>query len=164
MQPFDNTDAMSNWRPDIERLRNNGKKVTQTAVDLKVASELTLLTEQDVFYRGRSAIQLAEHASFETVAALLWNVDEQHVFPRQAPATPRLFAPLDALMSDQRDVDRATALFPVLEAADPRSYDLSPHEMARTGGDVLRWLATLTVRAIEPCAEPIHLFVALEAE
>ena len=81
------------WRPDIERLRNNGKKVTQATIDPKVASELTLLTEQDVFYRGRSAIQLAEHASFETVAALLWNVDEQQVFPRQAPAAPAFLRP-----------------------------------------------------------------------
>jgi len=32
--------------------------------------------------------------------------------------------------------------------------------MARTGADVLRWLATLTVRAKEPCCEPIHLFLA----
>jgi citrate synthase len=141
-------------------LAKKWQKVMQATTDLKVASELTLLTEQDVFYRGQSAIQLAEHASFETVAALLWNVDEQQVFPRQAPATPRLFAPLDALMSDQCDVDRATALFPILEAADPRSYDLSPHGMARTGGDVLRWLATLTVHAKEPCCEPIHLFIA----
>jgi len=148
------------WRPDIERLRKNGKSMPQASVDLKVDSEITLLTEEDVFYRGRSAIKLAEHASFESVAALLWNVEESDVFSNQAPSTPALFAPLDQLMSQQLDVDRATALFPVLEAADPRSYDLSPAGMARTGAEVLRWLATLTVRAKKPCCEPIHLFVA----
>jgi len=148
------------WRPDIERLRKNGKSVPQATIDLKVESELTLLTEDDIFYRGRSAIKLAEHASFEAVAALLWNASEEQIFSRQAPSTPALFAPLDELMSQQPDVDRATALFPVLEAADPRSYDLTPLGMVRTGVDVLRWLATLTVRAKEPCCEPIHLFVA----
>jgi citrate synthase len=148
------------WRPDIERLRKNGKSNPQASVDLKVDSEITLLTEEDVFYRGRSAIKLAEHASFETVASLLWNVEEAQVFSDQVPNAPALFAPLDKLMSQQLDVDRAIALFPVLEAADPRSYDLSPVGMARTGAEILRWLATLTVRAKEPCCEPIHLFVA----
>jgi len=136
--------------------------VSQSAADFRAESELTLLTEVDLFYRGRSAIKLAERASFESVAALLWNVDESHAFSDQPPAVPELFAALDTIMSQQLDVDRATALFPVLEAADPRSYDLSPAGMARTGADVLRWLATLTVRAKEPCCEPIHLFVARE--
>jgi citrate synthase len=148
------------WRPDIERLRKNGKALPPSSFDLSANSELTLLTEDDVFYRGRSAIKLAEQATFETVAALLWNTDEATIFSSQAPNTPVLFAPLDELMSGQRDVDRATVLFPILEAANPRSYDLSRIGMARTGVDVLRWLATLTVRAKEPCCEPIHLFVA----
>lgn len=148
------------WRPDIERLRKNGKRAAQAPVDLKADSEMTLLTDEDVFYRGRSTIQLAEHSSFEAVAALLWNVEEAQVFSDQPPHTPPLFSPLDELLSQQLDVDRATALFPFLEAADPRSYDLSAFGMARTGADVLRWLATLTVHAKEPCCEPIHLFVA----
>jgi citrate synthase len=148
------------WRPDIERLRKNGKSLPQASLDLTVDSELTLLTEDDVFYRGRSAISLAETASFESVAALLWNADEAQTFSRPAPSPPKLFAPLDKLMSEQRDVDRATALFPIFEAADIKSYDLTPLGMAHTGVDVLRWLATLTVRAKVPCGEPIHLFVA----
>lgn len=148
------------WRPDIERLRKNGKSMPQASLDLTVDSELTLLTEDDVFYRGRSAIALAETASFETVAALLWNADEAEIFSRPAPSPPMLFAPLVKLMSEQRDVDRATALFPIFEAADIKSYDLTPLGMAHTGVDVLRWLATLTVRAKDPCGEPIHLFIA----
>jgi citrate synthase len=148
------------WRPDIERLRKNGASLPQASIDLAIDSELTLLTEDDVFYRGRSAIALSEQASFETVAALLWNAEETRVFSQQSPATPALFETIDDLMSQQLDVDRATALFPLLEAADARSYDLSPAGMARTGADVLRWLATLTVRAKKPCCEPIHLFLA----
>lgn len=148
------------WRADIDRLRKNGKRNPQASLDFSVDSELTLLTEDDVFYRGRSAIKFAEHTSFESVAAFLWNADETQIFSRQPPIVPALFAPLDKLMSRQQDVDRATALFPFLEAADPRSYDLSPAGMARTGADVLRWLATLTVHAKDPCCEPIHLYVA----
>ena len=159
-QPVPGSKQRRYWRPDIERLRKNGASLPQASLDLKIDSELTLLTEDDVFYRGRSAIALSETASFETVAALLWNAEETQVFSQQPPNTPALFHTLDEVMSQQPDVDRATAIFPLLEAADPRSYDLSPAGMARTGADVLRWLATLTVRAKEPCCEPIHLFLA----
>ena len=149
------------WRADIERLRQKGRGAPAAPPgDLKDESELTFITDSDLFYRGRSVLQLAEHASFEEVAALLWDADEKQVFSARRPNTPALFAPLDKLLSDQADVDRATALFPFLEAADPRAYDLSPAGMARTGADVLRWLAALTVHAKEPSSEPIHLFLA----
>lgn len=147
------------WRADIERLRHKGKGPAPVG-DLKEESELTFITDADLFYRGRSALQLASHASFEQVAALLWNADQEEAFSARRPAIPPLFASLDKLLAHQADVDRATALFPILEEADPRSYDLSPAGMARTGADVLRWLAALTVRAKAPSIEPIHLFVA----
>jgi len=159
-QPIPGSKQRRYWRPDIERLRKNGTSLPQASIDLKIDSELTLLTEDDVFYRGRSAIGLSEQASFETVAAFLWSAEESAIFSAQPPVIPALFAALENVMLHQRDVDRATALFPLLEAADPRSYDLTPLGMARTGADVLRWLATLTVHAKEPCFEPIHLFIA----
>ncbi|MGI8839276.1 MAG: citrate/2-methylcitrate synthase [Caulobacteraceae bacterium] len=151
------------WRADIERLRRKGAAAAPIP-DLEEESQLTFITDADLFYRGRSALGLAERASFEDVAALLWNADEAEIFPRRRPATPALFAPLEALLQDQPDVDRATALFPILEEADPRAYDLSPTGMARTGADVLRWLAALTVRATAPPCEPIHLFVARQLD
>jgi citrate synthase len=147
------------WRADIERLRQKQKADAPPGA-LTEESELTFITDADLFYRGRSATRLAEHASFEEVAALLWNADEKQVFSPQPPSTSALFAPVDSLLKEQPDVDRATALFPLLEGADPRAYDLSPTGMARTGADVLRWLAALTVRAKAPSSEPIHQFIA----
>lgn len=148
------------WRMDVERLRQRGKEAVPAASgSIKEESDLTFITDADLFYRGRSAVQLSERASFEEVAALLWNADEKQVFSTQHPIVPPLFARLDKLLAAQSDVDRATALFPILESADPRSFDLSAAGMARTGADVLRWLAALTVRATEPSSEPIHIFL-----
>ena len=158
-QPVPGSKYRRYWRPDIERLRKGNKNLAITMSAVKAESEITLLTEEDLFYRGRSAIKLSANASFESIAALLWNVKEEEIFARRPLQVPALFKPLDSLMSKQLDVDRATALFPMFEAADTRSYDLSPAGMARTGADVLRWLASLTVRAKKPCSEPIHLFL-----
>lgn len=158
-QPIPGTKSKRYWRADIERLRR-GRGAALGSAEMKEESELTFITETDLFYRGRSATQLAETATFEEVAALLWNADPERAFPTERPIAHPLLGPLDALLRGQPDVDRAASLFPVLEEADPRAYDLSAAGMARTGGDVLRWLAALSVRASEPSSEPIHLFVA----
>lgn len=148
------------WRMDIERLRQKGKGAQPPpSSSIKEESDITFIGDDDLFFRGQSATQLADSASFEEVAALLWNVDQKEVFDTNRPQAPSLIARLDKLLSDQSDVDRATALFPILESADPRAFDLSLAGMARTGADVLRWLAALTVRSTEPTSEPIHLFL-----
>jgi citrate synthase len=53
-------------------------------------------------------------------------------------------------------LDQALALFPLLERANPRSQDLSPLGMARTGADVLRAFCALVLSRPHPVAEPIH--------
>jgi len=61
----------------------------------KSTARLTLLTEDDVFYRGRSAIALSETASFETVAALLWNAErDAGVLSTNRPLLPPFFTHL----------------------------------------------------------------------
>ena len=159
-QPIPGSKFRRYWRPDIERLRKSNREILPAAAAVRAESEITLLTEDDLFYRGRSVIKLSASASFESVAALLWNAKEEQIFTRQPLKVPPLFKPLESLMARQPDVDRATAMFPLLEVSDTRSYDLSPLGMARTGADVLRWLATLAVHAKKPCCEPIHLFLA----
>jgi citrate synthase len=116
-----------------------------------------LLTERGPYYRGRSAIELAESASLEDVAALLWQVDERDVFTPAAPRCGKNFKALDRLLSSEAGVDRAIAHFPFLEHANPRSYNLSPGCMARTGADVVRWLAAIMLGQGTAHTDPIHV-------
>jgi citrate synthase len=67
---------------------------------------------------------------------------------------------MDALLGNESELNRATALFTLLEQVNPKAYDLSPLGMARTGADILRCLAAITVHSAEPSAEPIPSFVA----
>jgi len=148
------------WKADIEQLRHKKAPAKTAGAPFSQDSEITLITEDALFYRGRNVAELAEHASLEAVAALLWGRDEQEIFVDKAPQAPAIWPALDQLLRNESQINRATALFPLLEEANPRAYDLSHAGMARSGADILRWLAAITVGAPLPSAEAIHLFVA----
>ncbi len=159
--PIPGTRQRRYWRVDIERLcRKGAEPAPFIQSSLADESEITFITTTDLFYRGHSVTDLAQRASFEETACLLWGADEELAFARKAPITPPLFARIDKLLVKQMDIDRATILLPILEGVDPRDFDLSPSGMARTGADVLRWLAALTVHAKGPSSDPIHHFLA----
>jgi citrate synthase len=158
--PIPGTRKRRYWKSDIDRLLDKKLPAPITPGPLKHESEITLLTGSDVFYRGQNAVELAEHASFESVAALLWGFKEEEVFGKVPPKIPPLFRQMDKLLAKESEINRATALFALLEQANPRAYDLSAIGMARTGVDILRCLAAITVRTAKVTAEPIHLFVA----
>jgi citrate synthase len=162
--PIPGTRKRRYWKADIERLRDKKLPAPITPGPLKHESEITLLTGSDVFYRGRNAVELAENSSFESVAALLWGFKEEDVFGKVPPKIPPLFKQMDKLLAKESEINRATALFTLLEQANPKAYDLSALGMARTGVDILRCLAAITLRTSKVTAEPLHLFVARNRE
>jgi len=148
------------WRADIERLCSGDNADSESARSgVSQESEITLITPQGPYYRGRSALELAETFTLEATAAHLWQVDEQSVF---SPALPRSPAELRAILralNESSAVDKASALFPLIEHANPRAFDLSPSGMCKTGADVLRWYSALLVGNDRPRADPIHATV-----
>ena len=103
---------------------------------------------------------MAEHATLEEVAGILWNSDTREVFGANLGKAIPLVAQVLKLLRGYGDVDLATALFPLLEQADPRAYDLTPAGMVRTGADLLRWLSAIVVRRAAPLDPPIHASLA----
>lgn len=149
------------WRADVESIKAKGGPGGDSA-DNRRESEITLLTTDDIYYRGQSAWALSETASLEEVASLLWGVNVDDVFTGVIPRAPAIWSRLDPLVASESQVNRIAVLFPLLEEANPRAYDLSPLGMARTGVDILRWFAAITLHAKKPTAEPIHGFVGRE--
>jgi citrate synthase len=153
------TRARLYWRPDIERLMGSGALQPWPALahgpDESPDSEITLLTKHGLYYRGRDAIELAESAPFETVAALLWGVDEAVTFTATPPAVAATYAPARRLLESQTPIERAIVLLPLIEYATARVHDQSPAAFARAGADVLRWTAAILVGADAPSAAPI---------
>lgn len=148
------------WKQDIDRVIGKEAPSLLASGKLKDESKITLITETELFYRGRSAIELAQENSFESVASLLWDAPETSIFDQPAPLRPAIYEDLSKLLINESETNRAIALFPLLEEANPKAYDLSPLGMARTGVDVLRSFAAIIMKSDEPVTESLHLFVA----
>jgi citrate synthase len=148
------------WKADIDRVvGGNSLQTPARPGGLTRDTDITLITEGGHYYRGHSAIDLAETLTLEDTAALLWQCEPAAAFTSVLPHAPQPIGALLKLLSASNAADRATAVFPLLELANPRAFDLTHAGMARTGADVLRWLAALITRA-PPSSDPIHLVVA----
>ncbi|MGA0599273.1 citrate/2-methylcitrate synthase [Caulobacter sp. KR2-114] len=156
-RPVPGTRQKQYWREDIERIRR--RETHGPAVGPSGESAITLISDGALYYRGQDAVRLSESATFEAVAALLWDVAEAQAFAAAPPASRPLAAAVADLVRNESDVTRALTLLPLLEDADPKAYDLSRAGMARTGADILRWLAALVTFADAPSAAPIHTFI-----
>lgn len=149
------------WKTDVlaARSRRGGGPVTPAPDGVSRESALTFIAEHGPYYRGRSAVELAETMTVEEVAGLLWGVDPKIVFSERLPNVPENYAALMALVDSASAVDRSTVMLPFIEAANPRAFDLSPAGMAATGADLLRFLAAILTRDAGPSADPLHLYL-----
>ncbi len=119
-----------------------------------LASGITLIESGRVYYRGQDVVKLAETASLEQVAALLWGAEEP-ARADEALSSPQLTR-LKALSKDP--LARLQMALPLAAAADPASHDLRPAAVRRTGARILRlWTAIVAGR---PFGEAGHLALA----
>jgi citrate synthase len=144
------------WWPDVSRVRHGEKRVPSARDGVAHKTSVTLMTQRGPYYRGRNAIELAETLSLESVASLLWNVEEADAFSARDFASPKEFAVFRRALRHTSAVDRAMALFPFLEHSNPKAFDLSRAGMARTGAELLRWYACLLADATRPDFRLIH--------
>ena len=157
------------WRVDIERLKRKGAPVENAALPVisteadsawAATTRITLLTERGLYYRGRDVVELAKSDTFESVAALLWDVDQKATFAASQTVVPRRYQKIRQGLSQLTVWEQAYTLFPLIERANPRSYDLSRPGFARTGADLLRWFSSILVGAPGPSDLPAHEFLA----
>jgi citrate synthase len=149
------------WKSDIDRVVGVGSPQTPArAGGLSRDTEITLVTQEGPYYRGQSATALSRTATLEETAALLWRADLSEVFSDTLPQAPPHLAAHLKLLAGASAADRATALFPFIEIANPRAYDLSHAGMGRTGADVLRWYAAMLIKAPAPRRDPLHVTLA----
>lgn len=118
-------------------------------------SAITLIADGRLYYRGRDAARLAETASLETVAGLVWERAEDDPFALPPPEVPEGLPPLPGL----RPLDRCLAALPIIAAADPAQHNPTPTGIAATGARLVRWIAALSVGGV-PDGRPIHRFLA----
>lgn len=145
------------WRADIDQARQRGRPADPSAGLIR-STAITLMTPKGPYYRGISAVELAETATIEDVARLLWNA------PTAFAETAPIFAPShgDVLvaLSNLPRIARAIALFSLMEHTNPRAHDLTPQGYARTGAEAVRCFAALVGGGSPDDSGPIHAVLA----
>jgi citrate synthase len=157
-------------REDVERLRERKETRRDPAAAAArglrwggpvLESSITLIHEGRFYYRGRDAVALAETASLEQVAALLWAADETE--------RPALFAQSPALPPPQLSRLRSAAphpltmfqaALPIAAAADLASLDLRPAAVRQTGARIVRLLTA----SVAPGRALVPVHVTLQAK
>lgn len=119
-------------------------------------SAITLITGGGLYYRGRDATALAQEASLETVAGLLWESAEDAFCDGEPPSLPALAAQLPAGIDP---LDRLLTLLPLAGAADLKAVNRTPAGLARTGARILR-LTGAVLAGTEPTRQPLHQMLA----
>jgi citrate synthase len=157
------------YREDIERLRE--RKETRRDPERAaarglhwgspvLASSITLIHDGRLYYRGHDVVKLAEKATLEQVAELLWaaeGAEQERLFEQLSVLSPRQLARLRSCARDPLTLLQMA--LPLAEAMDPASYDLRPGAVRQTGARIIRLLTTTIAGRHAPA--PVHL--ALQA-
>ncbi|MDX6261605.1 MAG: citrate synthase [Kribbellaceae bacterium] len=122
---------------DVERLAN--RRIDHPGAIERIESELSLLRDDALYYRGYPARELATTQTFESVAELLWT-GELH--PGQAfvgsPELVKLARTAIAVAPDTaRKTDQLRIAVAMLGAADPLRFDLSTSSVLETARGLL---------------------------
>jgi citrate synthase len=114
-----------------------------------LASRITRIADGQLWYRGRDAVMLADQASFEDVAALLWDSPD---FPSPAEA-PDLGAEVEAAATPIERCLRAAA-----RMAGPGIWSRNAAALHRDAASLLTLIASAAVGT--PVTAPLHRSLA----
>lgn len=146
------------WRADIERLKSAAPAGGEDV--LAPRSAITLMTDAGPFYRGRSAVALAETETLEAVCALLWDAPHEATFGAANVRTNEAYRRTASALGEASVHERAVTLIPLLEQSNPRAFDLTPAGYARNGAELMRWFGHL-IAGFDPADDrPLHESVA----
>jgi citrate synthase len=113
---------------------------------------ITLITGDELFYRGHRARDLATTASYESVATLLWTGQLGHVPVESDPGLRALAEAVTApLPASARLTDRLRVAVAATAAADRLRFDTTPPAVITRGRTILgTMVAALPVRGSAP--------------
>ena len=152
-------------REDIDRLRERKEARRDPAKAAArglhwgspvLDSGITLINEGRLYYRGQDVLILAEQASLEEVAELLWGAEpaeRERLVQQPGVLAPARLARLRSIAAEG-PLTLLQAALPVAAADDLASYDLRPAAVRLTGARILRLFTTLITG--RPSQLPVH--------
>ncbi len=123
-------------------------------------TRISLIRPHGQYYRGRSAIELADSgASLEDVARLLWESADDDPFAISPPSTwPKPVATL-LRQADLSPLERTMASLPLLALTAPHPHSTDAAQRRIGAARLLRETAALLC-AVQPGRQPIHQLIA----
>ena len=152
---------------DIERLKRSRRKGRRTGAPPPpydsfapvLDTALCLIENGGLFYRGVDATALAETASLEEVADLLWGTEVTAVGNAKQPFPPALHEAIRAFAPTMSPLERAKSILLSLAANDITAFDTTLPVVSRVGQRLTTALvASLTGKRIR--SDAIHLQLA----
>ncbi|HEX4224590.1 MAG TPA: citrate synthase [Pseudonocardiaceae bacterium] len=134
---------------EVSRLVGGGRESRRPANPLgHVATSLSLLADDELYFRGRRATDLATTSTVEAVAQLLWTGELTEPEPFTAPRAllDAVRSAIAALPASARLTDQLRVAVAVAGAADPLRFDLAPAAVIRAA----RTLLAVLVDCIAP--------------
>ena len=132
----------------------NGGKPAQPFI----ATELTLLSDGGLYYRGHDVAELAGSESFESVAGLLWTGDLEPVAFTASPQASDLIRKVaDAMPSAARLPDLLHVVPSIAAATDPLRFDLNPDSVRAAAAGLLAVMVEALPRrgdGVRPAPDP----------
>jgi citrate synthase len=140
---------------DVERLKSRKESRRDPEIAAKSAlhlgmpvleSAITLIQDGRLYYRGQDAVALAQTATVEQIAALLWTGDingEASPWFDGRVNFPVAYPALEPYLDHLSPFERFQSVLPLAAAEDFAAYDLRPGSVAATGGRILKLLTAL---------------------
>jgi citrate synthase len=147
-------------KPDVDAFLAGRKRTTTPGIQ----TGITLIKDDNLFFRGRDATVLARSSTYEAVATLLWTGDLDGVpFPVDQELRSLAMDVTSRLPKSARLTDRLRVTVAAAAAADPLRFDTSPAAVVATGRQLLATMVqglpprhAIPVRAV-PFAEALWL-------
>lgn len=122
-----------------------------------LASEISLIAEGELYYRGVRAGELARHATLETAAGLLWQTADYDAFAKDnLPVFSSELEAVRAAAKESHPIDRAMAALALAGEADPGAYNRTDKGLALAAARITRAMTAL-ISGGEVSAQPVHL-------
>jgi len=105
-----------------------------------IDTDVAVVLDDELFYRGRSAAALASGSTLEEVATSLWGLDADLLPTGDRTDAGRVRGAVRALPASASPIDRLRVAVTVLAAADPLRDDVSPASFRAAGVRMLQHL------------------------
>lgn len=163
-EPADGARARRYRADDVRALRNRRNPqpggLTGESEPPVLDSAICTITPEGSIYRGVHAVTLAERATLEQAATLLWDARDPDPFSSSnLPVVSEVMRAIASATRDEPAIATAIAVLALAGNADPRAHNRSADGRAAVGARVMRLLVA-TVLGKEASATPLHRQIA----